>query len=137
MKYIITLLLTFGLLSYGSLVKADMSVFGTDKGLSTTSDNYLITSNLPSENFYVNEATITSQNLCPQGCHFLRLIVGVADAGTTVEFYDEADATCDENLITTVDSSAVASIAFGLKTVNGLCMKTVGHDTGNVTAVYK
>lgn len=103
----------------------------------TTSEGYTITSNLPSENSFVNEDTATSQNLCTSGCFLLRLIVGVADASTTVEFYDETDATCDANKIITVDSSAVASIAFGLKTVNGLCMKTIGHDTGNVTVVYK
>lgn len=106
------------------------------KGAITT-DSYLITSNLPSENSFVNEDTITAQNLCSSGCFLLRLIIGVADAGTTVEFYDEADATCDANKIATIDSSAVASIALGLKTVNGLCMKTIGHDTGNVTVVYK
>ena len=107
------------------------------KALRTTADGYTITSNLPSENSFVNETTATSQNLLTSSGHLLRVIIGVADAGTTLELYDEADATCDANLIATVDTSAVASIAFGLKTVNGLCMKTVGHDTGNVTVVYK
>ncbi len=107
------------------------------KLLRSTDGGYIITSNLPSENLFLNEDTATSQNLLTSGGFLLRLIIGVADAGTTVEFYDEADATCDANKIATIDTSAVASIALGLKTTNGLCLKTIGHDTGNVTVVYK
>ena len=111
--------------------------FAGNPQVASKTEGRLDVSALPAENSFINETTATSQNVCTSGCYFLSMIVGVADAATTVELYDEADATCDANLITIVDSSAVASIAFGLKTTNGLCMKTVGHDTGNVTVVYK
>ncbi len=110
---------------------------GNPQVATKTTEGYLSVSALPAPNSHANVTTATDTDLCQTGCYFLRVVVGVADAGTTVAFYDDADGTCSSGLIATVDSSAVASLAFGLKTTNGLCMKTVGHDTGNVTAVYK
>ena len=107
------------------------------KVVRTTPDGYPITSARPTGDAYVNVSTATDTDICQAGCYLLRVVIGVGDASTSVALYDDADGTCSSNLITTLDTATAGVVGVGLKTSTGLCMTSTGHDTGNVTVIYK
>jgi hypothetical protein len=102
-----------------------------------TPDGYLGVSALPSADSFVNVTTATDTDICQTGCTALRVIIGVGDAGTSVALYNDADGTCSSGLITTIDTATAGVVSIGLRTSVGLCMTSTGHDTGNVTVIYK
>ena len=102
-----------------------------------TPDGYVGVSALPSADSFVNVTTATDTDICQAGCTVLRVIIGVGDASTSIALYNDADGTCSSGLITTIDTATAGVVGIGLRTSIGLCMTSTGHDTGNITVVYK
>ncbi len=92
---------------------------------------------IPAKNSYSYATTATSVELCGDPCIFLGVIIGTAEASSSVEFYDQTGTGCSTTPITKLDTSAVGKISYGIHTTTGLCMKTIGLTTGNITAIYK
>lgn len=107
------------------------------KVMRITPDGYPITSPTPSADSFVNITTATDTDICQSSCYVYRVLIGVGDASTSVALYDDADGTCSSGLITTIDTATAGVVSIGLKTSIGLCMTSTGHDTGNVTVIYK
>ena len=131
MKYILTIFLFF---SFSSTVLADMSVFGTGK---QDSSGYVEVSAKPAADSFVNITTATDTDVCQAGCAVTRVIVGTGEAASTLALYNDADGTCTSDLITTLDTATAGVFSIGLNTSIGLCAKSVGLTTGNVTIITK
>ena len=103
----------------------------------TTTDGYMKTSPSPSADKFINITTATDTDVCQAGCSVYRILIGVGDAATSAVLYDDADGTCSSNLITTIDTATAGVVPIGLITSTGLCITSTGHDTGNITVIYK
>lgn len=89
-------------------------------------------------NSFNNITIITDTNVKASAGVFVGLSVNTAGgAGSTASVYNDADGTCDTNLIGTFSVTAINYFNINAAATTGICVHTAGVTPANLTILYR